>query len=70
MRDEDDELAKSDIRLYLDGRVKGFSYDPATDRLSRATKRLSYGWHRVRVEAEDGPGNGTKRAWSFRVTRR
>ncbi len=34
--------------------------DPETDRLSRATKQLSYGRHTVEVTATDGRG-------SFRV---
>ena len=42
-------------------RAKAFSYDPDTDRLSRATGRLSYGRHPVRVAAEDAAGNVAER---------
>jgi hypothetical protein len=45
VRDETTDLAKEDIRLYLDGRPKGgFSYDRATNRLTFNTSTtLSYG---------------------------
>jgi probable HAF family extracellular repeat protein len=69
VRDEADELRRPDIKLYIDGAKKAFSYDEATDRLSRTTGRLSYGKHRVRVRAEDAAGNVARRAWSFRVIR-
>ena len=69
VRDGAGELAASNIRLYLDGARKTFSYDPATDRLSRTTGRLSYGKHRVRVVAEDAAGNVATRAWWFWVVR-
>lgn len=67
VRDAEGGLAKSDVRLYLDGRRRSFSYDPATDRLSRTTGRLSHGRHTVRVTAEDAAGNTATRGWSFRV---
>lgn len=63
------ELARADVRLYVDGRPKPFSYDPATNRLSRTTGRLSYGKHHVRITAEDAAGNRAVRAWSFRVVK-
>lgn len=70
VRDETSELAKSDITLRVDGREKGFSYDPDTERLSRATKRLSLGRHTVEVEATDGAGNTATKKWSFKVVQR
>lgn len=70
VRDETSELAKSDIELRVDGRTKSFSYDPQTDRLSRATKKLAYGRHTVEVEATDGSGNTATERWSVRVVRR
>ena len=54
----------------MDGKAKDFSYDPDTDRLSRATNELSYGRHTVVVTATDGAGNGATERWSFRVVRR
>jgi Domain of unknown function (DUF4082) len=71
VRDETTDLAKEDIRLYLDGRPKGgFSYDRATNRLTFNTSTtLSYGVHTVRVEATDEAGNESEKAWSFRVVR-
>lgn len=69
VRDGSDELGRPDVRLYVDGAPKAFAYDPATDRLSRTTGRLSHGRHRVRVVAEDAAGNVASRAWSFRVVR-
>jgi len=61
------ELAEADLRFRVDGRARGFSYDPETDRLSRATGRLSYGRHDVKIVATDGVGNRAVRFWSFRV---
>jgi hypothetical protein len=69
VRDETTELAKADVRLFIDGARRAFSYDEATDKLSRTTGRLSYGKHRVRLEATDAAGNEATRAWSFRVVR-
>lgn len=63
-------LAKADVDLYVDGRARGFSYDPKSGRLSRTTGTLSYGRHTAKVVAEDGSGNRVARAWSFRVVRR
>jgi N-acetylneuraminic acid mutarotase len=63
------ELTRSDIRLFVDGRGKRFSYDQGTDRLSHTSRRLSYGWHKVRIVATDKAGNRTVETWSFRVVR-
>jgi subtilisin family serine protease len=70
VRDNAVELDKTDIRLFLDGAPKTFSYDWRTDWLSHTTSRLSYGRHRVRVVAEDGVGNRAVRTWSFELIRR
>lgn len=67
VRDESTDLAKADIRLYIDGSREAFSYDPATDRLSRTAGRLSLGQHRVKVVAEDTAGNVATEVWPFRV---
>ncbi|MCA3749092.1 MAG: right-handed parallel beta-helix repeat-containing protein [Rubrobacter sp.] len=64
-------LAKGDIKLFVDGRrIKAFSYDRATDRLSFTPKRnLSSGRHTVRIEATDAQGLKATRKWSFKVVR-
>lgn len=68
--DNRSELASSSIRLSVDGAGKtSFSYDPANDRLTYASGRLSYGGHKVRIDATDGDGNTTSRSWSFKVVR-
>lgn len=69
VQDETSELEKSDIRLYLDGAPKAFSYDPDTDRLSSTTSRLSYGRHHIMITATDAAGNRAVRKWSFQVAR-
>jgi hypothetical protein len=69
VQDETSELDKLDIRLYLDGAPKAFSYDPDTDRLSSTTSRLSYGRHRIKIAATDAAGNRGVRKWSFQVAR-
>lgn len=70
VRDRETGLIKNDIVLYVDGERMSFSYDPGTDRLSRVAKRLPFGRHTVEVEATDGAGNTTTKAWSFRVAKR
>ena len=71
VRDSQTDLAKGDVRLYLDGRsVHTFSYDPETDVLGRVpTSPLSYGSHAVKVTATDAAGNTTAKTWRFRVER-
>ena len=71
VRDETTNLAKTDIRLYVDGREKtGFTYNAATDRLTYDSGRLAYGPHTVRIEATDEAGNTTERTWGFRIAKR
>jgi hypothetical protein len=70
VRDERTNLAKEDIRLYVDGREKtGFTYNAATDRLTYDSGRLSYGAHTVEVRATDGTNDASK-SWNFRVAKR
>ena len=69
VRDETTELSRPDVKLYIDGAKKAFSYDEATDRLTRTTGRLSYGGHRVRIVATDAAGNAAEGTWTFRVIR-
>lgn len=69
VRDDRTNLAKRHIRLFIDGRARGFAYDPRTDRLSARSARLSFGWHTVRIVAKDAAGNTTNRSWRFQVVR-
>lgn len=71
VRDPETELEKTDVALYIDGRLKTTSYyDQASDSLSGTTWRLSRGWHWVTIVARDAAGNTTTTSWSFRVTYR
>ena len=64
--DPDTELAKGDIRLFVDGDQKrDFSYNPDTGRLTYPSPTLSHGTHRVRIEAPDG----VEKRWSFTIVR-
>src|SRR5215210_4238566 len=70
VRDEQTDLAKSDIKLFLDGRLKTtFTYDRATDRLAYRSNELTAGKHPVRVEATDAQGLKGVARWSFKVVR-
>ncbi len=70
MRDDLTDLAKSNIRFYLNGRQKStFSYSSATDRLHYRSEKLPYGSHKVRISAEDTAGNVGDKSWTFRVVR-
>ncbi len=63
------DLAKSNIRFYVDGKQRTtFSYDRTTNRLSYAQRsRLAARTHTVKVLASEDDGNVTVRRWSFRV---
>lgn len=68
--DAQTDLTKSNVTLYLDGRkIDTFSYNTGTDRLTRASSRLSYGSHKVRITARDAQGLDATRTWGFRVVR-
>jgi hypothetical protein len=70
VRDARTDLAKRNIRVYVDGRRKTtFFYDRATDRLRYTSGRLSFGRHTVKVLAVDSAGLREVRSWRFRVTR-
>ncbi len=70
MRDAQINLAKSYIKLFVDGKKKStFSYNRFTNRLSYVSGRLSFGWHTVRIVATDAAGNMEVRSWRFRVIR-
>ncbi|MGI8909602.1 MAG: TolB family protein [Rubrobacteraceae bacterium] len=69
VRDRQTDLAKSGIRLFVDGKARPFTYDTAVDRLLHGSKKLSFGKHAVRVVARDEVGLKTTRRWSFKVVR-
>jgi hypothetical protein len=67
VRDAQRNLAKANIRLFVDGRRKAtFSYNATTDKLSYVSKKLKFGKHAVKIMATDGGLSATKR-WSFKV---
>ncbi len=66
--DNETDLQKAAIKLYLDGdRKTGFDYDAGTDRLTYDAPRLSTGRHTARIVAEDEAGNVTPYQWGFKV---
>jgi len=68
VRDDETELAETQIELYIDGRLKqGFIYDAPTDGLTYQSGRLSTSRHTVRVVADDGQGLVEARTWSFTI---
>ncbi len=68
--DDRTDLAKRDIRLYLDGKQRTkFSYNRDTDRLAYTAPRLSYAKHTVKIVAKDAAGNTVAEKWSFKVVR-
>ncbi len=71
VRDAHTNLAKSSIRLSVDGRrVTTFAYNRATHRLTYTTRReLSPGRHKVEVKATDAAGNVATKRWGFKVIR-
>ncbi len=69
--DDRTDLAKRDIRLYLDGKQGArFSYDGDTDRPAHATPKLSYAKHAVKIVAKDAAGNAAVKKWNFKVVHR
>lgn len=70
VRDSQTNLAKGNVKLFVDGRqISTFAYNASTDKLSYTSPRLSYARHTVRVEARDAAGNTATRQWSFVVVR-
>lgn len=68
--DAETNLAKSNIRLYVDGNRKDFSYDRFTDGLSFTPGTgLSFAKHTVKIVATDASGAVGTKSWSFTVTR-
>jgi subtilisin family serine protease len=67
--DAETNLTKGNMKLFVDGNTKDFSYDRSTDRLSRQSGKLSFGQHTVRIVANDGQLR-TPKTWNFKVVRR
>ena len=69
VRDNVSELAKDDIRLFVDDRrVTSFAYDPEDDRLGYVPDRaMGGGAHKVKIVATDSAGNEGAGTWRFRV---
>ena len=66
--DDETDLTKDQIYLYLDGNRKvGFSYDQATDRLAYRTTKLASRGHNIKIVAQDTQALEENRAWGFRV---
>lgn len=71
VRDDQTDLAKSDITLSMDGgAITDFDYDPATDRVMYKGESLSPGKHTVEITARDAGGLSNTRSWSFKVKNR
>lgn len=69
MRDRETNLTGSNIRVYVDGRAREFSYSAATDTLTHRSATLAPGSHTVKVVAKDAQGLTANKSWSFRVAR-
>ncbi len=67
VRDRETNLTKANIRLFVDGKARVFSYSAATDELSFQSGALSAGAHTVKVVARDPEGLTTTKSWTFRV---
>ncbi|CAN5528472.1 hypothetical protein BH24ACT20_BH24ACT20_02690 [soil metagenome] len=64
-------LAKSNIRLFVDGKRKAnFAYNRSTDRLTYKAGRLSFKRHTVRIVARDAADNVASKTWRFTVKKR
>jgi Tol biopolymer transport system component len=69
--DQQTNLAKSNITLFLDGATisrTAYAYNQSTDRMSYTPqKNLMLGQHTVKVDAQDGSGLSTTKSWSFKI---
>lgn len=71
VHDEETDLSRSNIRLWVDGRkVRGFSYDRTRERLSFTPgKPMAVGKHSILIVAVDAGGLSTSRIWRFAIRR-
>ncbi|HET7273486.1 MAG TPA: S8 family peptidase [Rubrobacter sp.] len=68
VRDDETDLTKDQIYLYLDGNRKfSFSYDQATNKLTYSTSKLASRRHSIKIVAKDAQALQESRAWGFRV---
>jgi hypothetical protein len=70
VRDTETDLKQGNIKLFVDGKARTFSYKAATDRLRHTSNKLSLGRHKVRIEATDASGLKGKKTSKFKVVRR
>jgi thermitase len=71
VRDDETDLTKDQISLYLDGKRKfSFAYDQATDKLTYRTMKLASRRHNVKIVAQDARALEENRTWRFRVAKR
>jgi hypothetical protein len=70
VRDTETNLKQGNLKLFVDGKTRTFSYKAATDRLRHTSNKLSLGRHTVRIEATDAAGLKGKKTWKFKVVRR
>jgi hypothetical protein len=69
VRDKETDLQTSDVKLYVDGRSKPFSYSLATDKLTHRSAKLKPGSHTVKVVVTDAGDLTTTNSWNFKVVR-
>jgi hypothetical protein len=69
VRDADGQLAKSNIKLWVDGQAKSFTYNADTDRLSHLSGTLAYSGHTVKIEITDASDLKAGKTWIFKVVR-
>jgi hypothetical protein len=68
VRDAETDLSASNIKLFVDGNARTFTYDKASDKLTyQSDVELAEGQHTVRIEATDEKGEQTVKDWSFRI---
>jgi hypothetical protein len=67
--DKETNLQASDVKLYVAGRAKTFSYSAGTDKLTRKSSELKPGSHAVKVVAKDVGSLTATKSWNFKVVR-
>lgn len=65
--DSQTNLARANIKLFVDGKVRSFSYNASTDRLVHQSTKLKVGTHKVRIMATDSHGASSTKIWGFQV---
>lgn len=65
VRDSQTNLAKPNIKLFIDTVPAGFNYVQSTDRLSATSRALAPGRHRASIVATDTAGNQLVKPWFF-----